>query len=1596
MANNTSFTSGRDLNSVSENVELLTGQRGNQLDRAVTYRDLESLGVATLSKVGSSYKATANSVLTSSSGVVYFPSKPNNVVASGAFNTILIDWDEPDYRGHAYAEVWRADSDNLSIAVRIGTTNARMYSDPIGGDAKVYYWVRFVNTKDVAGPYNSSSGTYAETAVDVQQLLDSLQGMIEESQLSQALRSDIALIPSINTSIQQISVDLTDLNNRQETTEITQNQLRETLETARSDLQKNTSGIADVAVDVTALKTAQASLNSTTQSLNSSVNSITIDLSSLTTRQSQAEEILKAANDLIGKTTIDVSLLHDSLSQQVQKYTASVDNLRDAILTVDPATGEITIDAVNLVRSELQENITEVSQRVSSVEGVLTQKASTVEVGLQAQRLSTVESQMNSINAELTNQVTRAEFTETEEDVTQLTTRLSAAEGVITTKASQQTVDAFGTRLSSAETALSVANTTNQSQAQQISALQSALTTDIADVKSQVSTVSNALSTQTQAIGSRVDQVVADYKAGDDENTAAIKSVEDALSSATSATAQQLSSISTSVSNLQSSVTQLAQSVTDGDETTASLYTQVNAISGNVSAMQGTISQLSAALATEKETSVSVYQQLKAQADAVAIAASHASLDGDVLNRTYRNNAATVQSQIKAVVTSAESLAQVVSILSVNFESENAELLAKITSEQTARATADESIADSINALSASYKSADATLTATIQSESQARATEDAALSSRIDVLSASTAGNTAMIQAEQTARASSDSALTSKIDALSASTSADKTSLSAQISVLSQAVTSKNESLSERVSDLDAKYDSATNSLSAQITQNETARIAADSAQSSRADSIESGYKSADTSLNAKIANESTARSDADSALSTRIDQVTASVGSNLAEIKAEETARASGDAAISSKVDALTARTTNSESAIQVEQSARSSADNAMAQQITDLSSTVKNGDDSLNSKITSLTQSTTTADQALSQRADSIESAYKSADATQSAAISSLSSAVADFESSTATQFNELNSSVDGLNSDITVLQQSVATQSETSANIYSSLQSKTDIAAIAAASAALSDDESSRSSRSSEASIRTNLKVLTNDHESLAKTVEVLQADFETETAAISAQIANEKTARTTAVDSLAQVVSTIDASYKSADVTTNARIATEETARASADSALSTRVDQVLATTNNNTAEIQNEALTRASANESLSTQISTVQATANSKNKIHLQSPAPTTGLTVGDIWYDSDDSNKSYRWGGTAWVAVSDVRISQNVAAIQSEATARSNADTALGSRIDTVQATANNLTASAQTQSQAISTLENGAQAMWTAKTQVGQITAGIGVMTNSNGESQVMISASQLFMFDPNGTAPTRSIFAVSNDQVVIQKAVIEAATIETVTAMSITADYVRAGVSLTSPNLVGGTLSIGSGDNALFLADGAIGIGKGGPYGGWGSGWHTIIYNDGGIHTDRLHASSGDFTGYVRATSGYMTNVTIGEDCSVLGTVYANKIVGDVVAIKTINSTLAWIERYNFHTLRAITIQAKPYARSLLVIGYRVTGTVTSQRMLLNGVESDGRTELNPNTTYTLEFQANRSTVADDGMWYEVDAIIVGRSSGDTFA
>lgn len=51
---------------------------------------------------------------------------------------------------------------------------------------------------------------------------------------------------------------------------------------------------------------------------------------------------------------------------------------------------------------------------------------------------------------------------------------------------------------------------------------------------------------------------------------------------------------------------------------------------------------------------------------------------------------------------------------------------------------------------------------------------------------------------------------------------------------------------------------------------------------------------------------------------------------------------------------------------------------------------------------------------------------------------------------------------------------------------------------------------------------------------------------------------------------------------------------------------------------------------------------------STARASADGKNTVYRQTTQPTGGTYVtGDVWFDSDDNNKIYRYNGTAWVPV-------------------------------------------------------------------------------------------------------------------------------------------------------------------------------------------------------------------------------------------------------------------------------------------------------------------------------------------------------------
>jgi len=163
--------------------------------------------------------------------------------------------------------------------------------------------------------------------------------------------------------------------------------------------------------------------------------------------------------------------------------------------------------------------------------------------------------------------------------------------------------------------------------------------------------------------------------------------------------------------------------------------------------------------------------------------------------------------------------------------------------------------------------------------------------------------------------------------------------------------------------------------------------------------------------------------------------------------------------------------------------------------------------------------------------------------------------------------------------------------------------------------------------------------------------------------------------------------------------------------------------------------------------------------------------------------------------------------------------AAVQEERTARATADEALATSVSTVQADLNGTKATVQQQSSAIVDLENGAQAMWTIKAQAGDISAGIGLIADeATGKSQVLVNASQFFVFDD--AVGKTAVFAIDQGQVVIVDAVIEKATIDILNATEITATNIKANATISSPKINGGIISGGTLNIAnRFTVDGA---------------------------------------------------------------------------------------------------------------------------------------------------------------------------------
>lgn len=226
------------------------------------------------------------------------------------------------------------------------------------------------------------------------------------------------------------------------------------------------------------------------------------------------------------------------------------------------------------------------------------------------------------------------------------------------------------------------------------------------------------------------------------------------------------------------------------------------------------------------------------------------------------------------------------------------------------------------------------------------------------------------------------------------------------------------------------------------------------------------------------------------------------------------------------------------------------------------------------------------------------------------------------------------------------------------------------------------------------------------------------------------------------------------------------------------------------------------------------------------------------------------------------------------------NAAGLKTEQQARADADSALGKRVDTVSATVGSNTAAIQTVATA-GTTNNGQtmNAMWSTRASLNDIVGGFGLIAEKDPDGatriKFIVDADIFAILDRSGGK--RNPFVIKDGIVYINKAMMDNAEIGEVISKYIKVD------KLVGVLIEAGTIkSSDNGQSFQLLPDG------------------TLTARKANI-TGAITATSGSFTGTINANAGTMNNITIAENCNVLGTIYANRLVGDMNASAVRNNS-----------------------------------------------------------------------------------------------
>lgn len=198
-----------------ESLETLSGQRGNNLDRAVTRRELAG-GNGDLYRMVNGQLVPAGDLVKPPRTTTPEPVKlppPTSFVASGAFENIIMHWTYPDELVEyvAYYEIYRSTTDDIADAALVLRPGFKVATDTVGEGNTFYYWVRAVSASNTASDFNAVEGTSATTALSAETILEKLEGQISETELNEELTTAVENGSAVATMWSEVSTvgDLT-------------------------------------------------------------------------------------------------------------------------------------------------------------------------------------------------------------------------------------------------------------------------------------------------------------------------------------------------------------------------------------------------------------------------------------------------------------------------------------------------------------------------------------------------------------------------------------------------------------------------------------------------------------------------------------------------------------------------------------------------------------------------------------------------------------------------------------------------------------------------------------------------------------------------------------------------------------------------------------------------------------------------------------------------------------------------------------------------------------------------------------------------------------------------------------------------------------------------------------------------------------------------------------------------------------------------------------------------------------------------------------------------------------------------------------------